>query len=188
MGDSSTACHGRVLAMTRNPSRTQQGRGSGHRGLHDPAPPGRGEPALGSVGGGTRGRLRAAGAVALVPAPPPRALPRALRNPAVTPAGAGRALRKRLRESPPRVLEASAAGLCPRPAAAAEPRRSRPAAMAAMAAPGPARLLRAVAASSRRWLFSSTSPAAGPRPGCSSAAAAGRAARPFSLSARAVLR
>ncbi|OWK57090.1 Adrenodoxin, mitochondrial [Lonchura striata] len=56
-----------------------------------------------------------------------------------------------------------------------------------MAAPGPARLFRAAAASSRRWLFSATSPAAGPRPGCSSAAAAGRAARPFSLSAQAVL-
>ncbi|KAM7066843.1 adrenodoxin, mitochondrial isoform 1-T1 [Acridotheres tristis] len=54
-----------------------------------------------------------------------------------------------------------------------------------MAAPGPARLLRAAAASSRRWLFSSTSPAAAPRPGCGSSA--GRAARPFSLSARAVL-
>ncbi|KAM4787848.1 adrenodoxin, mitochondrial isoform 1-T1 [Cyanocitta cristata] len=56
-----------------------------------------------------------------------------------------------------------------------------------MATPGPARLLRAAAASSRRWLFSSTSPAAGPRPGSASAAAAGRTARPFSLSARAVL-
>ncbi|XP_062343569.1 adrenodoxin, mitochondrial [Cinclus cinclus] len=59
--------------------------------------------------------------------------------------------------------------------------------MAAIAAPGPARLLRAAAASSRRWLFSSTSPAAGPRSGCGSAAAGRRAARPFSLSARAVL-
>ncbi|XP_054127388.1 adrenodoxin, mitochondrial [Melozone crissalis] len=56
-----------------------------------------------------------------------------------------------------------------------------------MAAPGPALFFRAAAASSRRWLFSSTSPAAGPRPGCSGAAASGRVARPFSLSARAVL-
>ncbi|KAM6293841.1 adrenodoxin, mitochondrial [Porphyrio hochstetteri] len=56
-----------------------------------------------------------------------------------------------------------------------------------MAAPGPARLLRAAAAaSSRRWLFSA-SPAAGTRPGCGSAAAAVRAARLFSLSARAAL-
>ncbi|XP_037232865.1 adrenodoxin, mitochondrial [Falco biarmicus] len=53
-----------------------------------------------------------------------------------------------------------------------------------MAAPGPARLLRAAAASSRRWLFSA-SPAAGTGPGCGSAAV--RAARLFSLSARAVL-
>ncbi|XP_027533053.1 adrenodoxin, mitochondrial [Neopelma chrysocephalum] len=56
-----------------------------------------------------------------------------------------------------------------------------------MAAPGPARLLRTAAASSRRWLFSSSSPAGGMRPGCGSAAATVRAARPFSLSARAVL-
>ncbi|XP_064501336.1 adrenodoxin, mitochondrial [Pseudopipra pipra] len=56
-----------------------------------------------------------------------------------------------------------------------------------MAAPGPARLLRTAAASSRRWLFSFSSPAGGMRPGCGSAAAAVRAARPFSLSARAVL-
>ncbi|KAK2519070.1 adrenodoxin, mitochondrial [Columba livia] len=55
-----------------------------------------------------------------------------------------------------------------------------------MAAPGPARLLRAAAASSRRWLFSA-SPAAGTRPGCGSAAAAVRAARLFSVSARAAL-
>ncbi|NXY24254.1 ADX protein, partial [Atrichornis clamosus] len=48
-------------------------------------------------------------------------------------------------------------------------------------------LLRAAAASSRRWLFSSTSPAAGPRLSCGSSAAAGRTARLFSLSARAVL-
>ncbi|XP_059694660.1 adrenodoxin, mitochondrial [Haemorhous mexicanus] len=54
-----------------------------------------------------------------------------------------------------------------------------------MAAPGPARLFRAAAASSRLWLFSSASPAARPRPVCSGAA--GRAARPFSLSARPVL-
>ncbi|CAM9589355.1 unnamed protein product [Bubo scandiacus] len=53
-----------------------------------------------------------------------------------------------------------------------------------MAAPGPARLLRAAAASSRRWLFSA-SPAAGTRP-CRGNAAV-RAARLFSLSARAVL-
>ncbi|XP_061848141.1 adrenodoxin, mitochondrial [Colius striatus] len=56
-----------------------------------------------------------------------------------------------------------------------------------MAAPGPARLLQAAAAaSSRRWLFSA-SLAAGTRPACGSAAAAVRAARLFSLSARAVL-
>ncbi|XP_074672202.1 adrenodoxin, mitochondrial [Strix aluco] len=55
-----------------------------------------------------------------------------------------------------------------------------------MAAPGPARLLRAAAASSRRWLFSA-SPAAGTRPCRGSGAAAVRAARLFSLSARAVL-
>ncbi|KAM6095568.1 adrenodoxin, mitochondrial [Chlamydotis macqueenii] len=54
-----------------------------------------------------------------------------------------------------------------------------------MAALGPARLLRAAAAaSSRRWLFSASS-AAGTRPSCGSAAV--RAARPFSLSARAAL-
>ncbi|XP_065534693.1 adrenodoxin, mitochondrial [Lathamus discolor] len=55
-----------------------------------------------------------------------------------------------------------------------------------MAAPGPVRLLRAAAAASRRWLFAA-SPAAGTWPGCGSAAAAVKAARPFSLSARAVL-
>ncbi|PKU43379.1 mitochondrial [Limosa lapponica baueri] len=56
-----------------------------------------------------------------------------------------------------------------------------------MAAPGPARLLRAAAASSRLWLFSA-SPVAGTRPGCGRpAAAALRAARLFSLSARAAL-
>ncbi|KAM4683204.1 adrenodoxin, mitochondrial isoform 1-T1 [Amazona ochrocephala] len=56
-----------------------------------------------------------------------------------------------------------------------------------MAALGPVRLLRAAAAaSSRRWLFCA-SPIAGAWQGCSSAAAAVRAARPFSLSARAVL-
>ncbi|KAM9263275.1 adrenodoxin, mitochondrial [Cariama cristata] len=55
-----------------------------------------------------------------------------------------------------------------------------------MAAPGPARLLRSAAASSRRWLFSRL---AGSRDeaGCGSGAAAVRAARLFSLSARAVL-
>ncbi|NXT18168.1 ADX protein, partial [Syrrhaptes paradoxus] len=47
-------------------------------------------------------------------------------------------------------------------------------------------LFRAAAASSRRWLFSA-SPAAGTRPGCGSAAAAVRAARLFSRSARAAL-
>lgn len=75
-------------------------------------------------------------------------------------------------------------GLCPRPSpgTGAEAARSRPA--AAMAAPVPARLLRAAAASSRRWLFS-VPPAAGTRPGCGSAAV--RAARLLSLSARAVL-
>uniref|UniRef100_A0A8B9G0S8 Adrenal ferredoxin n=1 Tax=Amazona collaria TaxID=241587 RepID=A0A8B9G0S8_9PSIT len=55
-----------------------------------------------------------------------------------------------------------------------------------MAALGPVRLLRAAASSSRRWLFCA-SPITGAWPGCSSAAAAVRAARPFSLSARAVL-
>ncbi|XP_053910334.1 adrenodoxin, mitochondrial [Cuculus canorus] len=52
-----------------------------------------------------------------------------------------------------------------------------------MAAPGPARLLRAAAAaSSRRWLFSA-SPAAATRPGCGTV----RAARLFGLSSRAAL-
>ncbi|OPJ81169.1 adrenodoxin, mitochondrial [Patagioenas fasciata monilis] len=55
-----------------------------------------------------------------------------------------------------------------------------------MAAPGPARLLRAAAASSRRWLFSA-SPATGTRPGRGSAAAAVRTARLFSVSAQAAL-